>query len=90
LNTWSSGTGSSFARSLKIPKRKQSEDQQAFGDDAMGATQIKEWFNRFKDGLTLADSDQCSGRPSTSQNANVFENVRSDPEGPSFDHLRNW
>jgi hypothetical protein len=24
--------------------------QQAFGDDAMGATQIKEWFKRFKDG----------------------------------------
>jgi hypothetical protein len=24
----------------------------------MGATQIKEWFNRFKDGRTLADSDQ--------------------------------
>jgi transposase len=51
--------------------------QQAFGDDAMGAVQIKEWFNRFKDGCTLADSDQRSGRPSTSQNANVIENVRS-------------
>jgi hypothetical protein len=51
--------------------------QQAFGDDAMGATQIKEWFNRFKDGRTLADSDQCSGRPSTSRNANIIENVRS-------------
>jgi hypothetical protein len=37
--------------------------QQAFGDDAMGATQIKDWFNRFKDGRTLADSDQHSGRP---------------------------
>jgi hypothetical protein len=23
---------------------------QVFGDDAVGATQIKEWFNRFKDG----------------------------------------
>jgi transposase len=43
----------------------------------MGATQIKEWFNRFKDGRTLADSDQRSGRPSTSRNANVIENVRS-------------
>jgi transposase len=51
--------------------------QQAFGDDAMGVTQIKEWFNRFKDGRTLADSDQRSGRPSTSRNANVIENVRS-------------
>jgi transposase len=51
--------------------------QQAFGDDAMGATQIKEWFNCFKDGRTLADSDQRSGRPSTSWNANVIEHVRS-------------
>jgi hypothetical protein len=51
--------------------------QQAFGDDAMGTTQIKEWFNRFKDGRTLADSDQRSGRPSTSRNANVIENVHS-------------
>jgi hypothetical protein len=51
--------------------------QQAFGDDAMGATQIKEWFNRFKDSHTLADSDQRSRRPSTSQNANVIENVHS-------------
>jgi hypothetical protein len=51
--------------------------QQAFGDDSMGATQIKEWFNCFKVGCTLADSDQRSGRPSTSQNANVIENVRS-------------
>jgi hypothetical protein len=51
--------------------------QQAFGDDSMGATQIKEWFNRLKDGRTLVDSDQLSGRPSTSCNANVIENVHS-------------
>jgi hypothetical protein len=43
----------------------------------MGAMQIKEWFNRFKDGLTLADSDQCSGRPSAGWNANIIKNVRS-------------
>jgi transposase len=51
--------------------------QQAFGDDAMGATQIKEWFNRFKDGCKLAESDQRFGRPSTSRNANVIEIVCS-------------
>jgi hypothetical protein len=51
--------------------------QQAIGDDAMGTTQIKEWFNRFKDGHTLVDSDKRSGRSSTRQNANVIENVRS-------------
>jgi hypothetical protein len=51
--------------------------QQAFSDDAMGTMQIKEWFNCFKDGRTLAESDQHSGRPSTSWNANVIENVCS-------------
>jgi hypothetical protein len=51
--------------------------QQAFGDDAMHAMQIKEWFNHLKDGCTLADSDQRSGRPSTSRNANFIETVRS-------------
>jgi hypothetical protein len=51
--------------------------QQAFGDDAMGATQIKEWFNSFEEGCTLPDSDHRSRRPSTSRNANVIENVCS-------------
>jgi hypothetical protein len=32
--------------------------QQALGNDPMDAVQIKEWLNRFKDGRTLADSDQ--------------------------------
>jgi histone-lysine N-methyltransferase SETMAR len=51
--------------------------QQAFGVDAMGAMHIKEWFNRFKDAQPLGDSDQRSGRSSTSWNANAIENVRS-------------
>jgi transposase len=63
--------------------------QQAFGNDAVGATQIEEWFNRFKDGRTLADSNQRSGKPSTSRIANVIENTLSDPGGPSFDDSRN-
>ncbi|KAJ4450964.1 hypothetical protein ANN_02399 [Periplaneta americana] len=37
--------------------------QQVFGEDAMGVTQIKEWFNRFKDGRTSAESEQRCGRP---------------------------
>jgi hypothetical protein len=40
--------------------------QQAFGNDAMGVTQIKEWYNRFKNGRTSVDSDQRTSRPSTS------------------------
>ena len=33
----------------------------AFGDDAMGITQIKEWYNRFKDGRTSVESEPRSG-----------------------------
>ncbi|GFS61474.1 HTH_48 domain-containing protein [Nephila pilipes] len=39
----------------------------------MGVTQIKEWFNRFKDGRRSAESEQRCGRPQT---ANV-ERVRN-------------
>ena len=28
--------------------------QQAFGDDAMSITRIKEWYNRFKGGTTIS------------------------------------
>ena len=49
--------------------------QLAFGDEAMSATQIKEWFNRFKNGRTSVESDQRSGRPSTSRNPHVIEKV---------------
>ena len=35
--------------------------QQVFGDDAMGETQIKEWFNRFKNGRTSVESEQHLG-----------------------------
>ncbi|PNF36742.1 hypothetical protein B7P43_G11567 [Cryptotermes secundus] len=51
--------------------------QQAFGDDAMSNLQIKEWYNRFKDGHTPVDSEPCSDRPSTSRNENVIEQVRT-------------
>ncbi|PNF35685.1 hypothetical protein B7P43_G17425 [Cryptotermes secundus] len=51
--------------------------QQALDDDAMGVTQIKEWFNRFKHGHMSADSEQRSGRPSTSRNADVIDKVHT-------------
>ncbi|PNF41749.1 hypothetical protein B7P43_G03429 [Cryptotermes secundus] len=51
--------------------------QQAFGDDAMSNSRIKEWYNRFKDGRTSVDSEPRSGRPSTSRNENVIEQVRT-------------
>jgi hypothetical protein len=45
----------------------------------LGGTQAetKEWFNRFKNGRMSTDSDQRSGRPSTSRNADVIDKVRS-------------
>ncbi|PNF32541.1 hypothetical protein B7P43_G02465 [Cryptotermes secundus] len=51
--------------------------QQAFDDDAMSNSRIKEWYNRFKDGRTAVDSEPRSGRPSTSRNENVIEQVRT-------------
>ncbi|XP_064101113.1 protein GVQW3-like [Macrobrachium nipponense] len=50
--------------------------QQAFGDEAMGITQIKEWYNRFKQGQISVESKPRSGRPSTSRNEEFVENVR--------------
>ncbi|KAJ4435187.1 hypothetical protein ANN_23763 [Periplaneta americana] len=51
--------------------------QQVFGEDAMSVTQIKEWFNRFKDGRTSAESEQRCGRPQTARSAAVVERVRN-------------
>ena len=42
-----------------------------------GVTQIKEWYSCFKDGCVSMEDDQCSRRPSTSQNAAVIETVRT-------------
>jgi len=51
--------------------------QQAFGDDAMCITRIKEWYNRFKDGRTSLESESLQGRHSTSRNDNVINQVRT-------------
>jgi hypothetical protein len=48
-----------------------------FSDDAMGITQIKEWANRFKDGCTSVESNVCFGRPSTSRNDELIDQVRT-------------
>jgi len=49
--------------------------QQVFGDDAMGITQIKEWYNRFKYGRTSVESDTRSSRPSRSRNDELIDQV---------------
>jgi len=51
--------------------------QQLFADDSMSITRIKEWYNGFKDGSTSVDSEPCHGRPSTSRNDNVINQVRT-------------
>ncbi|XP_075737316.1 protein GVQW3-like [Rhipicephalus microplus] len=49
----------------------------AFGDDTTSRTQIKEWYNRFKDGHTLVESEPRSGRPSTCRNDLVIVEVNA-------------
>ena len=46
-----------------------------FGDDAICITQIKEWYNRFKDGRTSVESEPRSDRPSTCRNDQVISKV---------------
>jgi vacuolar-type H+-ATPase catalytic subunit A/Vma1 len=36
--------------------------KRAFGDNAMGRTQIFQWFSRFKRGETSVEDSECSGR----------------------------
>ena len=47
----------------------------AFRDDAMSAAQIKVWRKCFKDGGESAESDACSGRPSTNRKPANVERV---------------
>lgn len=51
--------------------------KQVFGNEAMGTTQIKEWYNRFKDGRLSVESEPRSGRPSTSKNDAIIDQVRN-------------
>jgi transposase len=47
------------------------------GNDAVGITQIQKWYNQFKDGRTSVESDACSGRPSTSRNDKLVDQVQT-------------
>ena len=51
--------------------------QRIFSDDAMGITQLKEWYNRSKDGSTSVESDARSGWPSTSRNEELIDHGRT-------------
>ena len=50
--------------------------QQAYGEDAVGRTQVFDWFRRFKECRTSVESDPRSGRPSTSRNEEMIAKVR--------------
>ncbi|PSN44013.1 hypothetical protein C0J52_17227 [Blattella germanica] len=43
----------------------------------MGVTQIKQWFNRFKNGRTSVERDERPGRPQTARNAENVQNVNA-------------
>jgi len=51
--------------------------QQAYGEDAMGRTQVFDWFRRFKENRTSVGSDPRSGRPPTSRNEEMIAKVRT-------------
>ena len=51
--------------------------QQAYGEDAMGRTQVSDWFRRFKEGRTSVESDPHSGRPSIWRNEEMIAKVRT-------------
>ena len=49
--------------------------QNAFGDDAMSAVQIKVWHKYIKDGQESVETDPHSGRPATSRTSENTESV---------------
>jgi len=51
--------------------------QQAYGEDAMGRTQMFDWFRRFEECRNSVESDPRSGRPSTSRNEEMIAKVRT-------------
>ncbi|PNF22875.1 hypothetical protein B7P43_G14965 [Cryptotermes secundus] len=48
----------------------------AYKDDAMGKTQVSEWFSRFKNGEMSTDDKPRSGRPSTARTHENVEKIR--------------
>jgi len=51
--------------------------QQAYDEDAMGCTQVFDWFRQFKEGRTSVESDPRLGRPSTLRNEEIIAKVRT-------------
>jgi hypothetical protein len=51
--------------------------QQAYGECAVGRTQVFDWFYRFKEGRASVESTPCLGRPSTSRKEEMMAKVRT-------------
>ena len=51
--------------------------QQAYSEDAMGHTQVFDWFRQFKEGRTSIESDLRSGQPSASRKKEMIVKVCS-------------
>ena len=51
--------------------------QQAYGEDAMGGTQVFDWFRQFKERRTSVEINLHSGQPSTSRNEEMIAKVRT-------------
>jgi hypothetical protein len=51
--------------------------QQVYSEDAMGRTQVFDWFHCFKEGRTSAEIDPRSGRQLTSRNEEMIAEVRT-------------
>uniref|UniRef100_A0A672GPV3 Mos1 transposase HTH domain-containing protein n=1 Tax=Salarias fasciatus TaxID=181472 RepID=A0A672GPV3_SALFA len=49
--------------------------QQAYKDDALGKTQVHEWFGRFKKGQMSIEDQPKSGQPSTSRTAEIVGEI---------------
>ena len=51
--------------------------QQAYSEDAMGCTQVFDWFHQFKEGRTSVESDPHSGQQSTLRNEEMIAKART-------------
>jgi transposase len=66
---FSAKLGKSFTDTFEMLKT-------AFGNEALGQTEVYEWWKRFKDGRTSTDDESRSGRPSVSKTDEIVAEVR--------------
>jgi len=64
-------------KAWRYPSGNYSKDSTGLRGRCQSITRIKEWYNHFKDGSTSVDSEPRHGRPSTSRNDNVINQVRT-------------